>query len=134
MEVRPERTGWRDERISLRHRAWGFDTPALDLDFLLLEYDRGKACALVEFKHELAKELRRGHPSMRALSDLATRAGIPAFVAHYADDFSVYRVVPLNEQARIWIPTEQRMSEEEWVGLLYRLRGRTLPKDCAAFC
>ena len=77
---------------------------------------------------------RNGHPSVRALSDLATRAGIPAFVAHYADDFSVYRVVPLNEQARIWIPQEQRMSEEEWVDLLYRLRGRTLPKDSGAFC
>ena len=35
-EVRPERTGWRDEKLSQRHRMWGWDCPAVDIDFLLL--------------------------------------------------------------------------------------------------
>jgi len=48
-EVRPERTGWRDLELSKRHRQWGWDCPGIDLDFLFLEYDRGKAVAIVEY-------------------------------------------------------------------------------------
>lgn len=39
----PERTGWRDENLSRRHREWGFHCPAVDLGFLLIEYDTGEA-------------------------------------------------------------------------------------------
>lgn len=127
MEVRAERTGWRDDRISLRHRAWGFNDPVVDVDFLLLEYDRGKACALVEYKHELAMPLRRCHPSVSALADLATRATVPAFIVRYADDFTWFQVNPLNEKARSILPEAARMDEKDWVRLLYRLRGRELP-------
>ena len=49
-----ERTGWRDQALSERHRAWGWDCPALDMDFVMIEYDNGKATALVEYKHEQA--------------------------------------------------------------------------------
>ena len=134
MDVRPERTGWRDEQISLRHRQWGFDVPALDLDFLLLEYDRGKACALVEYKHELAAPLRRGHPSISALADLATRATVPAFIVRYAMDFSWYYAIPLNDQAKALLPESRRMSEKEWMGLLYRMRGRESPDISSELC
>ena len=88
MVTSTERTGWRDERISLRHRQWGDDCPAMDLDFLMLEYDRGKAVAVVEYKHERAAPLRTGHPSLRALTDLGDRAGLPVFVTRYSDDFT----------------------------------------------
>jgi hypothetical protein len=46
-EVKKERSGWRDLELSGRHRRWGWDCPAVDLDFLFLEYDKGKAVALV---------------------------------------------------------------------------------------
>lgn len=128
-KVREERSGWRDLTLSQRHREWGWDCPAVDLDFLLLEYDKGKASALVEYKHEDAAPVRMVHPTMRALQDLSDRAGLPALVVRYADDFSLFRVTPLNELAREWVSERTTMTEQEYVALLYRIRGRELPPD-----
>ncbi|MBM4019814.1 MAG: hypothetical protein FJ288_16085 [Planctomycetes bacterium] len=126
-QVRQERTGWRDERVSRRHREWGYDCPALDIDFLLLEYDRGRAAAVVEYKHEASPSVRLAHPSVRAIVDLADRAGLPAFVVRYADDFSWWYPTPLNERAQRLCPGGARLTEEQWVDLLYRCRGGRLP-------
>lgn len=129
MEVREERTGWRDHRIGLRHRSWGWDCPAADIDFLMIEYDRGKAKALVEYKHELANEVRVAHPSIRAIVDLADRAGLPAFVVRYAGNFSWWYPTPINDAARTFLSEPRHLSEEQWVELLYRIRGRSLPPE-----
>lgn len=123
-QVREERTGWRDLSLSRRHRRWGWDCPAVDLDFLFLEYDRGKAVALVEYKHERAAPQYATHPTYQAMIDLGTRAGIPVFACRYKDDFSVWRGVPLNESAKHWLARPVEMTEREWVTLLYRIRGR----------
>ena len=68
MEVRQERTGWRDEALSKRHRDWGWDCPAIDIDFLMIEYDKGKSVALVEYGGKTnatnAKE-NYSHPSLQ---------------------------------------------------------------------
>jgi len=125
--VRQERTGWRDLRINDRHRMWGYDCPALDIDFLMLEYDRGKATALVEYKHEDAQVVRLGHPSVRAMVDLADRASLPAFMVRYADDFAWWYATPLNELARVLLTEARMTTEAEWVEILYRCRGRDLP-------
>ena len=50
MNVKQERTNWRDEALSQRHRQWGWNCPGLDLDFVFLEYDKGRAVAVVEYK------------------------------------------------------------------------------------
>lgn len=128
-EVREERTGWRDLSLSERHRRWGWNTPAVDLDFLFLEYDRGKAVALVEYKHERAAPQYRTHPTYQAMIDLGDRAGIPVFCARYADDFSWWRITPLNVNAREYVPEQVTMSEREWVTLLYHIRGYELPDE-----
>lgn len=130
-EVRQERSGWRDLAFSQRHREWGWNCPAADIDFLLMEYDKGKVSALVEYKHEDSQKIRIGHPTMRALKDLADRAQVPALLVRYADDFSVFRVTPLNELAEGWVPERTTMSETEYVSLLYRIRGRELSPDMA---
>jgi len=127
--VKKEQTAWRDERISLRHRQWGYDCPALDIDFLMLEYDRGRAVAVVEYKHEDAQIVRLGHPSIRAITDLADRAGVPAFVVRYADDFSWFYPTPLNDRARGICAGGQRLTEHQWVVVLYRCRGRPMPSE-----
>ena len=49
--VRQERTNWRDQELSARHRTWGFNCPAVDLDFLMVEYNIGKPVGLIEYKH-----------------------------------------------------------------------------------
>jgi len=128
-DVKPERSGWRDLALSQRHRRWGWDCPAVDLDFLFLEYDRGKAVALVEYKHERAAIQYPSHPTYRALRDLGTRAGVPVFGVRYADSFAWWRVSPLNALAKQWVPAQTEMTEQGWVSLLYLVRGRQAPDD-----
>ena len=127
--VREERSGWRDLALSRRHRRWGWDCPAVDLDFLFLEYDRGKAVALVEYKHERAAAQWASHPTYQAMIDLGNRASIPVFACRYADDFSAFLVVPLNDVASQFLPSRISMNEREWVSFLYRIRGYTAPQS-----
>ena len=128
-EVRQERTGWRDEGLSQRHRRWGWDCPAVDIDFLMLEYDNGKASALVEYKNEHAKPQYASHPTYQAMINLGDRAGIPVIACRYSDDYSKWRVVPLNTKAREFIPECVEIDEAGWVSLLYRIRGREVSDD-----
>ena len=127
-EVRPERTGWRDEALSRRHRRWGWDCPAVDLDFLFLEYDHGKASAIVEYKNEHAAPQYASHPTYQAMIDLGDRAGVPVIACRYSDDFSEWKAVPLNEKAKQFLPERAILDEAEWVGLLYKIRGYDVPQ------
>ena len=129
MQVKAERTGWRDMELSQRHRRWGWDCPAVDLDFLFLEYDKGKAVALVEYKHENAKPQYRTPPTYQAMIDLGDRTSVPVFGARYAQDFSWWRVTPLNATAKDFLAGQATMTEEEWVTFLYKIRGYILPDD-----
>ena len=99
---RPERTGWRDEALSGRHREWGFNCPALDLDFVMLEYNHGKPCALVEYKHKNAATPDTNHATYRALVALADERHepLPCFIAIYDPEGWTFRVIPLNDKAR----------------------------------
>lgn len=127
--VAKERSGWRDEALSQRHRRWGWNCPAVDLDFLCLEYDSGKAVALVEYKHQNSPTQYAAHPSYRALVDLGNRAGIPVFAVRYGNDFSWWRVISLNDQAVSIIGEEIKMTEREWVTFLYKLRGQDISES-----
>lgn len=127
--VKAERSGWRDLGLSERHRHWGWDCPAVDLDFLFLEYDRGKAVAIVEYKHERALPARSSHPTYQAMIDLGNRAGVPVFGVRYAADYTWFRVVPLNRNARAVLPERQEMTEREWVAFLYMIRGYDAPQS-----
>lgn len=126
---RLERTMWRDSALSLRHGRYGADAPALDLDFVLLEFDKGRASAIVEYKNQHASPQWASHPSYQALINLGDRAGLPVFAVRYADDFSWFRIVPLNQKAVEFVPQRVELNEKEYVKLLYRLRGRTAPQS-----
>lgn len=127
--VRPERTGWRDEALSTRHRKWGFHCPAVDLDFLLNEYDEGHTVAIIEYKHECAQVQWSSHPSYRALVGLGNAAGVPVFAARYAGDFSWFKVTPLNAAAKEYVHGPAKFTEIEYIELLYRIRGRDVPPE-----
>lgn len=122
-QVRQERTGWRDGHLSQRHRRWGLAVPAIDLDFLLIEYDRGKPTALIEYKGEHAPAQFPTHPSYLALCNLGDRAGVPVFVVRYAQDFSWWKVVALNNPAKGMFPQRKHFSERQFVTWLYNMRG-----------
>jgi len=126
-QVRQERSGWRDLRLSQRHRAWGWDCPAVDLDLLFLEYDKGIPVAIIEYKHENAPPQFASNPNYQALINLGNRAELPVFAVRYTDDFEWYEAVPLNALAQKLCPERKQMTEAAWVKFLYNIRGYEPP-------
>lgn len=124
-----ERTHWRDERLSERHRRYGSNAPAVDLDFILVEFDDCKPVALVEYKHEKAREQYLSSPQFQVLINLADAADLPAFCVRYAFDFSWWKVVPLNKRAKEFLPERITLTEKQYVSMLYALRGRKAPQS-----
>lgn len=128
-QVRQERTGWRDLSLSQRHRMWGVGCPAVDVDLLLVEMNRGQAVALVEYKHELATPQYPTHPTYLAMSSLGDKADVPVFAVRYSHDFATWRVTSLNQTAKRMFPGRRTMSERQWVTFLYNLRGTQPPEQ-----
>ena len=131
MQVRQERSGWRDRELSLRHRRWGWNCPAMDIDFL--EFHAGEPVALIECKLEHAAPWDLDGKPARAFMRLAERAGLPAYYVVRAADFSWWQVRALNDLARSHLGgNERRLTEPEFISLLYALRGLNLPPETAA--
>ena len=117
-----ERTGWRDEAISKRHRGWGFNCPAVDLDFLMVEYNLGKPVALVEYKYVTARIPNVDHPTYSALDALANASGIPFFIAVYNKNPWWFRITAVNENAHQIFSKNEILSEYDYVRKLYQIR------------
>ena len=129
--MKEEQLGWRDARISQRHRLWGV-CPATDLDFPLLEYSNSRAVALIDYKHRSFRAAP-DHPSLLALATLASNSHIPAWIAEYdPEDWSV-KLHDLNPEALGYMEahphTFRRLSEEQFVCVLHHLRGVTVPRS-----
>lgn len=130
---RAERTGWRDSSLSERHGMWGFNCPAVDLDFVMLEFNHGKPCAVVEYKHYMAAEVNHNHATYRGLVELAeNRSGqLPCFVARYNPEDWSFVVTPLNEAARRHYGSRAGISltEQRFVRSLHLLRKNVLSRE-----
>jgi hypothetical protein len=147
--IRQESTGWRDQWISQRHRAWGWDCAATDIDGIgtqdalkadtFLEYFHYQPVALFEYKtygslEQLGMDkVKRDHEPVKRL---ATMAGLPSFIVGYDAVAVQFQVHPTNEHAENFTVGEWRfggiartMTEVQYVGLLYRLRGIPMPLD-----
>lgn len=129
MPVTPERTGWRDEGISRRHRKWGIGCTTVDFDFLMLEYEFGNPSAIVEYKHEKAEPQYPTNPKYQALIKLGNNAKIPVIACRYSNDYTKYRVVALNDYAKKYIPETTELNEIGWVTLLYKIRGHDVTPE-----
>jgi hypothetical protein len=123
----PERTGWRDERISAQHRKWGEDLYFSDIDFCGTEYRFASygelvvPAALVEYKHEYAPEVNPKAPGIRVMAELGKRAKVPFFVTRYTNDLKRYTVMPMNQIAECVTGT-RTLSEADYVALQQHLR------------
>ena len=126
--VKPENHEFRDGDLSLRHRLWGFDCPAVDLDFPVIEYNRGEAVAIVEYKYAVGPlQPDLGHPSMKALAGLANASEIPFVVAYYTREPWTFRVFRGNQYARqVYREDGRLLTEREFVESLYFIRKRKL--------
>lgn len=127
--VSKERTGWRDQYISELHRTWGVGCSCVDIDFLMIEYNYGIPKGLVEYKHENAPPINYNHPSIRAYKYMANCTLIPFFTCRYAGDGSWFFVTPVNDFARELLPKPRKLTQYEWVELLYLCRGSKIPTD-----
>lgn len=125
-----EKLGFRCEEISQRHRLWGKNLAAVDLDFPLLEYHHERPAALIEFKYKTNTRLiDEEQPSIRALKHLADAASIPLLLVRYHPTTWTFFVSPGNEHARAMIPIRgQEMSEREFASLLHEIRGEPVPR------
>ena len=131
---RTVRTGWRDSELSQRHGAWGFNCPAVDLDFVMMEYNHGKPCALVEYKHKNARPFDPTHATYRALIALAdgySGGPLPCFVARYDPSNWSFIIYPLNERARAHYAhcSGQILTEQRFVRSLHLLRKSVLTAE-----
>lgn len=127
--VRQERTGWRDEKISARHREWGYNCPAVDIDFLVVEYNVGKPVALIEYKHEGAMMPNFNHPTYRAIKALADMSSLPFMVVFYNNESWWFRVYPQNDRARKIYKEATLLTEKVYVTSLYYMRNRVIEAE-----
>lgn len=125
-----ERTGWRDNSLSQRHRAYGFDCPAVDLDFPMIEYTRGEPIALIEYKAGLSYVVDLEKSTYCALAKLANGSSIPFVVALYHPERFAFKLLAGNYHARNKL-TGSLLTEREYVTWLYCLRGLALPDAVA---
>lgn len=139
--VTPERCGWRDEWISLRHRQWGVSCPAVDLDFVMLEFNYCEPIMIVEYKHIRApldnENLQKGrYRSIRNMCDGYHRLKngcyvhdpLPFIVARYNDKDASFMVIPINDPADKYYCDcrETVLTERQYVEKLLLLRMRFL--------
>jgi hypothetical protein len=99
---REERTGWRDDDFSQRHRRWGSNCPMLDFDMLVGEYDDCRLVAMIEYKHEFSTNSidPTEDPNVMVLIDAANRCEQMAFVVRYANSYEWYQIYPLSERSK----------------------------------
>lgn len=132
--VKQEYTGLRDLGLSSRHRQWGFDAPAVDIDFLMIEYDHDAPKALIEYKAYQGHKINIETSAIRALANLANASGLPFFVvAYHPKEFWVY-IKPINKRAMAYLKDAGHLSEADFVRLLYRLRGKVCPLPVIRRC
>tara|TARA_R100001224_G_C4024744_1_gene150531 strand:- start:2043 stop:2558 length:516 start_codon:yes stop_codon:yes gene_type:complete len=140
-ESKQEIHGFRDESISRRHREYGIEISATDIDFVLLEfktepdgtYRKGKYKSipkgLFEYKHWNAnRHSAINNASNKALYKLAEWSGLPFFICFYDPDIWCFDVYPFGKKAEHYVERPQRFSEQNFVRLLYKIRMRP-PKE-----
>lgn len=144
MNVRHERTGWRDQEISGRHRQWGFNCPAVDLDFLVVEYNLGLPVALIEYKHKQARMPDPQHATYRALMHLADNYAdgpLPFMLVFYDPSVWSFRVYPLNHVSRVFYGQASEfdgtcihLTERRYVKSLYHMRKLKVDERVLSAC
>ena len=128
-KVREERTYHRGLDISLRHRCWGKDNPAVGANFI--ESDgNAQPVAVVFYKHRQLQAKYLVY-TMRVHFNMAARLGIPYFLVDYDFQGGVLNIVlfPVDSIARTYYTSPGSITEPQLVRLLHRLRGKELSRS-----
>lgn len=130
--MRKEITGWRDAELSARHRDYGINCPAADIDLLLVEFNYGLPVALIEYKRYTVEIPSLEHPTYRAIRSLADNYSpgpLPFVIAHYWPKYWTYKLTAVNAAAQELWPETVILTEYEYVRSLYLLRRRALADE-----
>jgi len=137
-----ERHNRRDEILSAKHRRWGYNVPATDIDFVLCEYDRQIPKALIEHRHINGSV--HFDANMTAIHHLANMASLPFFIVQYRylgddgelwkehvtiDTPAYFRIIIGNEHAdKLWFTqdVDTFITETEYQAFLHEIRGRQI--------
>jgi len=121
-----QRSSFRHEDISLRHRRWG-PLGLCDIDaWYTLEMRRDIPVALVSYKREGYKEASESEMTSKGFIALGDAARLPVFEVIYSADMGTYLVDPKNSWAKN-VEDGGVMDEYAYVSLLYRLRRMNMP-------
>ena len=117
-KVRVERSDWRDRELSRRHRCWGRQLYATDLDFVEAG-DDAQPLAIIETK--ATDFWRYDDYSIKIQRNLADKAELPFFVVRRYKNYD-FDVHPMNSYALKFLSKRARLSEKEFIELQYYLR------------
>jgi hypothetical protein len=100
----------------------------------MMEYNHGKPCALVEYKHINARPVDLTHATYKALVALAdgySTGPLPCFIARYNPADWSFEVTPLNDRALLHYAhcIGCRITEQRFVKSLHLLRKRVLTEE-----
>ena len=114
MEVKSvpkERTGWRDEAISRRHRLYGVECPMIDIDFLVSENSYDQSKSIIEYKSDLVPQPPDfTNTQYRTLINLSNKAELPFYSVYYNKNIWCYTVYPGNDLAFETIPRPMKLT------------------------
>lgn len=124
-----------DRMLSERHlNYWGTECPAVDLDFLMCEFNQGVPVAIVDYKHHEGSINNTNSETYRTLSSFHGPDGrqLPFFVARYWPHTWAISLLAVNSAAldairrvtggRFSGESAIPLTERQYVNFLYRLR------------
>ncbi len=111
-----------DHRAAMNwHRTLGPSFPCCDLDSVIIEYHYGRPCALVEMKSYRWKFTTESF-NTKAVSWLASMAGIPAFITRVDKALMMVDCWPINDLAKAYVEEHDIMNAKAYVRFLNKLR------------
>ena len=123
-EVRVERTDWRDSKLGYIHKEYNFECPCDNVEFLMLEYDQSTPVALVDYR--LQGRLKAGCSKAVTYICKNREKELPYLICEYkiSDQKTIEYVnmIPCNSSAVEKFGQQRKMSEKEFVKLLYKCR------------
>lgn len=125
---------WRDSRLPLVHSSVDVKIPLPGITLAMVEYDRGMPLGVINYIRRDVAMLPKGNDVAQAYSAVSKLAGpfgntLPFFTVQYDPRNWAMQLFAHNDAAydligtAAWLPC----TEQHFVTLLYRLRGRHLP-------
>lgn len=121
--AKAEKYGYRDLRLSGRHRLYGADCPMVDIDFICCEYFSKIPKAIIEYKHIRAIKPDWTQANYQTLINLGEMASLPVYVTLYDPHRWKFQVHAGNALAQKIVKNPTVLNEKRYYSFLCFLRG-----------